>query len=346
MISVPEQYVVNVLYENIYKIKYNKYNKTYNGCCPICREGNSWGKKKRFYYIPNKELAFCHNCGYSKKSLGFIMDVTNKPLHFIVNEIKEFDTEVVIENKKELLSEKKIIDKSLPVDCINLSDISQIQYYKDNAAVKEALKIIDERKLDKGINKPKTFYISLNDPVHKNRLILPFYNEIGEIIFYQSRGLLRKDLFSKPKYLSKVNAERSLYGVQNIDPLLEHIFIFEGPIDSYFCKNGLATCGITENSNRMFTSLQKDQLNKLNLYEKIYVLDNQWLDKAALNKSIILSQNNEKVFIWPKELKKYKDFNEICVKLNRDIIKPEFILKNTYSGLKAKILLTGIKNNC
>ena len=96
----------------------------------------------------------------------------------------------------------------------------------------------------------------------------------------------------------------------------------------------------------MFTSLQKDQLNKLNLYEKIYVLDNQWLDKAALNKSIILSQNNEKVFIWPKELKKYKDFNEICVKLNRDIIKPEFILKNTYSGLKAKILLTEIKNNC
>tara|TARA_X000001316_G_C921331_1_gene35683 strand:+ start:1305 stop:2345 length:1041 start_codon:yes stop_codon:yes gene_type:complete len=346
MISVPEQYVVNVLYENIYKIKYNKYNKTYNGCCPICREGNSWGKKKRFYYIPNKELAFCHNCGYSKKSLGFVMDVTNKPLHFIVNEIKEFDTEVVIENKKETVEEKKIIDKSLPEDCINLSDTSQIEYYKDNTAVKEALSIINKRKLDKGINKPKTFYISLNDPVHKNRLILPFYNEIGEIIFYQSRGLLRKDLFSKPKYLSKVNAERSLYGVQNIDSSLEHIFIFEGPIDSYFCKNGLATCGITENSNRMFTSLQKDQLNKLNLYEKIYVLDNQWLDKAALNKSIILSQNNVKVFIWPKELKKYKDFNEICVKLNRDIIKPEFILKNTYSGLKAKILLTEIKNNC
>jgi hypothetical protein len=274
------------------------------------------------------------------------MDITNKPLHFIVNEIKEFDTEVVIENKKEPVEEKKIIDKSLPEDCINLSDISQIEYYKDNTAVKEALTIINKRKLDKGINKPKTFYISLNDPVHKNRLILPFYNEIGEIIFYQSRGLLRKDLFSKPKYLSKVNAERSLYGVQNIDSSLEHIFIFEGPIDSYFCKNGLATCGITENSNRMFTSLQKDQLNKLNLYEKIYVLDNQWLDKAALNKSIILSQNNEKVFIWPKELKKYKDFNEICVKLNRDIIKPEFILKNTYSGLKAKILLTEIKNNC
>ena len=344
MISVPEQYVVNVLYENIYKIKYNRYNKTYNGCCPICREGNSWGKKKRFYYIPDKELAFCHNCGYSKKSLGFVMDVTNKPLHFIVNEIKEFDTEVVVENKKEPIEEKKVIDKSLPEDCINLSDESQVEYYKDNIAVKEALKVIKERRLDKGINKPKTFYISLDDKVHKNRLILPFYNEQGEIIFYQSRGLLRKDLFSKPKYLSKVNAERSLYGVQNIDPSLEHIFIFEGPIDSYFCKNGLATCGITENSNRMFTQLQKDQLNKLNFYDKVYVLDNQRLDKASLNKSLILADNNEKIFIWPEELKKFKDFNEICVTGLRDKIKPEFILKNTYSGLKAKILLTKIKN--
>ena len=27
MIVIPEQYVINVLYENIYKISYNKYNK-------------------------------------------------------------------------------------------------------------------------------------------------------------------------------------------------------------------------------------------------------------------------------------------------------------------------------
>ena len=343
MISVPEQYVIDVLYENVYKISYNKYTKTYNGCCPICKEGGSWGKKKRFYYIPNKELAYCHNCGYSKKALVFITEVTNKPLHFIINEIKDFDTEIVIDKKEETV--KKEINKSLPEDCINLSDTSQIEYYKDNPAVKEALKIINERKLDKGINKPKTFYISLTDPVHKNRLILPFYNEIGEIIFYQSRGLLRKDLFAKPKYLSKVNAERSLYGVQNIDSSLEQIFIFEGPIDSYFCKNGLATCGITENGSKMFTTLQKDQMNKLNFYEKIYVLDNQWLDKAALNKSIILAGSNEKVFVWPKELKTFKDFNEICIAGNKDKIKPEFILKNTYSGLKAKLLLTEIKNS-
>ena len=89
----------------------------------------------------------------------------------------------------------------------------------------------------------------------------------------------------------------------------------------------------------------KEQMNKLNLYEKIYVLDNQYCDMAALNKSIILAENGNKVFIWPKELKQFKDFNDVCVIGNKDKIKPEFILKNTHSGLKAKLLLTEIKNS-
>jgi len=344
VIVVPEQYTIQVLYENIYKITYNKYSHSYNGCCPICKEGSSWGKKKRFFYIPKKDLAYCHNCGYSKKTLGFLLDVTNKPLHFLINEIKNFDVEIQMP-REEVKEVKKVIDKSLPDDCINLSDTSQVEYYKDNAAVVAALNLIKTRKLDKGINKPKTFYISLNDPVHKNRLILPFYDDNGDIIFYQSRGLMKKDLYERPKYLSKVGAERSLYGMQNINTDLDYVFIFEGPIDSYFVENGLATCGITERSDKMFTVLQKQQINKLNLYEKIYVLDNQRCDRAALLKSISLADSGEKVFIWPKELKQFKDFNDICVIGNKDKIRPEFILKNTYSGLKAKLLLTEIKNH-
>ena len=344
MVVVPEQYIVNVLYENIYKISYNKYNHTYNGCCPICKEGDSWGKKKRFYYIPNKELAYCHNCGYSKKPLTFISDITNKPLQDIISEIKNFEVEIddIIEETPQV---RKTIDFSLPEDCINLFDTNQVNYYKDNKIVKLALDVIKSRRLDKGINKPNAIYVTLKDIVHKNRLILPFYDKDQKIIFYQSRGLTKKDLYERPKYLSKVNSERSLYGIHNLNVNLDNVFIFEGPIDSYFVENGLATCGITENTDKMFTALQKEQINKLNLYEKIYVLDNQYIDKAALSKSIILVDNNEKVFIWPKELKKFKDFNDICVLGKKDKIKPEFILKNTYSGLKAKLLLTEIKNN-
>jgi hypothetical protein len=74
-------------------------------------------------------------------------------------------------------------------------------------------------------------------------------------------------------------------------------------------------------------------------------LDNQWNDNASLNKSFLLADSNEKIFIWPDELKEYKDINEFCVKNNTDAIDPQFIVDNTYSGLKAKIILTKIKNN-
>ena len=345
MVPVPEQYVIQVVYEHVYKVTYNKFNKTYNGCCPICKEGDSWGRKKRFYYIPSKELTYCHNCGYSKKPLKFIADVTNKPLQVIINEIKDFDVEIQLDEPKQEV--KKVIQtETLPKDCINLLDSSQVEYYKDNPVVTMALHCIKTRRLDKGINKPKTFYLSLNDPVHKNRLVLPFYDEFDNIIFYQTRGLVNKDLHERPKYLSKMNAERSLYGIHNINPEIDSVFIFEGPIDSYFVENGIATCGITERSSKIFTSLQKQQISKLNFYDKVYVLDNQYKDTAALNKSIILADNGEKVFIWPDELKRFKDFNDICVAGNRDKIKPEFIIKNTYSGLQAKLLLTKIKNAC
>ena len=345
MVPVPEQYVIKILYENIYKITYNKFNQTYNGCCPICKEGDSWGKKKRFYYIPKKELAYCHNCGYSKKPLPFIGDITNKPLQAIVNEIKEFDVDVLPNVKEEQEVKKVVNTETLPRDCINLSDKAQLEFYKDNPVVTMALHCIKSRRLDKGINSPKTFYLSLNDPVHKNRLVLPFYDENDRIIYYQTRGLINKDLHERPKYLSKMNTEKCLYGIHNINPNIDSVFIFEGPIDSYFVENGLATCGITERSNKIFTARQKEQINRLNFYDKVYVLDNQYKDTAALNKSIILAENNEKVFIWPKELKRFKDFNDICTAGNLDKIKPEFILKNTYSGLKAKLLLTDIKNS-
>lgn len=342
MIPVPEQYVVQTFYKCVSFPSFNKYTNVYNGSCPFCKEGKSYGKKTRFFYLPKKELAYCHNCGYSKKAFNFVLDVTGKPFNEIIAEIKALDTSVVpiVEEKKEANQ----VNKSLPDDCINLTDKNQLEFHKDNPIVNVCLKFIKDRKLNEAINKPITYYLSLVDKVHKNRLILPFYDANGDIIFYQTRTLLEKDSFQKPKYLSKVGAEKSLYGVHNLDLFHDYVYIFEGPIDSYFIKNGLAVCGIQEDSNRTFNDLQQKQLAQLTTFKKVWCLDNQWNDNASLKKSISLVDNNELVFIWPEMFKTYKDLNEVCIKFNLNSINPELVIKNTYSGLKAKILLTNIKN--
>lgn len=342
MVPIPEQYIIQTFYRHVSFPSFNKYTHVYNGSCPFCKEGKSYGKKTRFFFIPKKEICYCHNCGYSKKPFNFILDVTGKPFNEIINEVKNFEQVDLPTPVKEI--EVKTVSKSLPDDCINLNDKNQIDFYKDNVVVKTCLDFIKQRRLDTAVNRPKNFYISLKDKVHKNRLVLPFYDTEGDIIFYQTRTILQSDSYKKPKYLSKVGAEKSLYGIHNLDIFHDNVYIFEGPIDSYFILNGLAICGIQEDSSRSFNDLQTSQLANLTSHRKIWCLDNQWNDTASLKKSTVLVDAGESVFIWPEQFKGYKDINEICIKFGRDSINPELIIKNTHSGLKAKIILTKIRN--
>jgi len=343
VISVPEPFIVQTFYQNVAFTSHNKYSGTFNGSCPFCKEGKSYGKKTRFFYIPKKNICYCHNCGYSKRPLNFILDVTGKSLIEIINEVKELDN-ITITGEKEENPTQIRVTKSLPDDCVNLTDQSQLLFHKNNPIVQQCISFIKSRRLDTAVNRPNTYYVSLNDPVHKNRLVLPFYDQEGDIIFYQTRTILQKDTYKKPKYLSKIGSEKSLYGIHKLEIFHDNVYIFEGPIDSYFVENGLAVCGIQDDSYRAFNDLQQIQINQLMSFNKIWCLDNQWNDNASLKKSLILLDNNENVFIWPENFKKFKDFNDICVATKKDKISPEFITKNTYSGLKAKILLTNIRN--
>ena len=49
--KLPEDYIVEKFYQFVGKPSKNRYNNTYQGSCPMCREGNSWLKKKRFYFF-------------------------------------------------------------------------------------------------------------------------------------------------------------------------------------------------------------------------------------------------------------------------------------------------------
>ena len=125
---------------------------------------------------------------------------------------------------------------------------------------------------------------------------------------------------------------------------LDYIFIFEGPIDSCFLKNGVGVTGIQERSKQTINELQKKQLDQYKFHKQIFILDSQWQDEASLRKTKILLQQNEKVFLWPEMLgKKFKDFNDICINTKRDFIKPEIILNHTFEGVKGLVQLSKIK---
>lgn len=327
MLLLPEDYIVEKFYRFVGAPERNRYNNTYQGSCPICREGTSWLRKRRFYFIPNKNLVYCHNCGYKTSPLKWIRDVTGLSFDEIKNELNCSFVEI---SAFDVQQEKKFIVETLPKDSINLYDKTQTDYYKNNSVMKKALDLIQSRKLDIAINRPKSVYLSLTDKVHKNRLILPFFDENGKIVYYQTRTILESDNLCKPKYISKIGADKTIFNIDKVDPNFEYIFVFEGPINSCFVKNGVAVGGIQENSYQLYTTKQQEQIDKFPFHKKIWILDSQWKDKAAFNKTKKLLELKESVFLWKEDIgNRFKDFNDIAISNNINEITYDFILKYT-----------------
>lgn len=340
MVEIPSDYVISKFYEFGYKVNYNTHGNTYSCCCPICREGKSWGHKKRCFYIPENDIIYCHNCGWSSKPYRWIKEVSGLSFNQMVDEIEKGNYGMINVMDLGEKEEKQKIVSSLPLDCINLFDKNQTDYYQNNKTVQKALSYIKERQLDVAVNRPDAFYLSLKDKIHDNRLVIPFKDESRKIVYYQSRRILEDE---SPSYLSKDGGDRSVFGVERVSSDLDKIFIIEGPLDACFVKNGLGLGGITK-GEQLFTCYQQEQMDALNFFERIWVLDSQWVDKTAREKTLKLIEMGEKVFVWPEyDGKRFKDINAVCMAYNLNEYPTDLILKNTYKGLGATVKMKLIK---
>ena len=314
----------------------------YQCSCPVCRETL---KKKRCYYIPENDNIYCHNCGWSSKPWKWIIEVSGCTNQDIINEVKDYDVTIDIGKKEEVLV--KVQAATLPEDSINFSDNFQLDYYADNNVITASKHIIKSRRLDTAVNRPDNLYVSLKDKVHKNRIVIPFVNERGEVEFYQTRTVLDRDNKDRPKYLGKVGAEKTLFNIDKVSSDHDKVYIFEGPLNAFFTKNSVAVAGITERG-KSFTARQEEQYSgHLKWYDKVWILDSQWVDRASLIKSEVLLKQGESVFIWPEKFgKRFKDFNDIAMHCKVDEISWNFIEKHTYRDLEGIIKMTQIKKYC
>jgi len=314
-VRLPDQYILNkfLIYAGL---PVKRYNGTYNACCPVCREGNSWGKKKRLFYYPDTRSFYCFNCQEGWSPLRWIELVGHQSQEEIEQEAKteNFSREIELSPYEKEYVHKKII---LPKDSINVLDPLQQKFYKNNKSFGKALEYIKTRRLDTAINRPDTYFISLTDKVYKDRLCIPFRDLDNKIIFFQCRALGEEE----PRYLGKYG-DKSVFGVDKIDQNFEYLFMFEGPIDSMFVKNGLGITGLTLTGN------QRDQLLPFLTHEEVWVLDNLRFakDKETRTKYEELIHKGHKVFNW-RNLP-YKDLNEWAVKEGFDELPTEEIIKN------------------
>jgi hypothetical protein len=158
------------------------------------------------------------------------------------------------------------------------------------------------------------------------RLLIPFINEDKMVHAYQGRAIGKSDV----KYITIVLNDNipKLYGLDALDKN-KKIYVVEGPIDSMFIPNSVATAGGDLVS--AISALPKDNV--------VVVYDNEPRSRDTIKKLDKAVINGYNVVVWPDNLD-HKDINDMSLAgLSSDFIK-HIIDTNTYRDLAAKMALT------
>ena len=305
--------------------------------CPLCGDSQKSKKKKRFYFYTKKGNlnVHCKNCGYSHSFWTFMKEVfpneygaytkdqmkhrltalnpSSKPF------IQKADATYTQSNKDAEKSSTSVLDGVLPL--LSLSDSHKAKTYLKSRLFTDdmmsRLLYTDNFKL--------TCESLTKEPMNEGfpedgRIIIPFYDKEGDIKALQGRSLSNKGL----RYITIKATEESdkIYGLDRLNNK-KTSYCVEGPLDSLFIDNCLATCD---------PNLQRSNADVL-------IWDNEPRSKEIVHFMESAINAKKKVVIWPTSPDQKEDINDIIMKGFTPEELMYIINERTYSGLKAKLEL-------
>jgi transcription elongation factor Elf1 len=306
-----------------------KKDDLYNFRCPLCGDSQKNKTKARGFVYRKKNDYFymCHNCGASTTFYNFLDKVDPTLVkEYALERYKNGETANNNYPKpefSEFKAEKPIFKKALGLPSIE--SLPEAHFAKN---------YVQQRRIPQNIQSQlyyaedfATFIQSLGiqkDGLHKEdkRLVIPFYDKEKNLIAIQGRSLGE----SKLRYITlKLNDDnQKVYGLDRIDQD-KMICVVEGPIDSMFLDNAVATAD---------SNLQ----SITNIFDKskvTLVFDNEPRNKEIVNKIDAAIDAHFNVVIWPEFIVE-KDINDMILSgFSPDEIQ-DIIDKNTFINLRAK----------
>ena len=307
-----------------------KKDNLYNFRCPLCGDSSKNKTKARGYVYEKKNNYFfmCHNCGASISFYNFLEKVDP-------NLVKEYALERYKNGEHgnsnyqkptfdEFKTETPKFRKKLEIPSIeSLPEAHFAKAYVQSRKIPEAfhsdLYFAEDFKgfVEKlGIEKEG---LKEDDP----RLVIPFYDEEKNLVAFQGRALGE----SKLRYITvKTDKDNhKLFGTDRINQE-EMIYVVEGPIDSMFLENAVATA----DSNLMAASKHFDK-SKI-----VLVYDNEPRNKELHKQMDKAIEEHYNVVIWPEMIQE-KDVNDMVLNgFSPDEIQ-DIISKHTFVNLRAKM---------
>ena len=307
-----------------------KKDDLYNFRCPLCGDSQKNKTKCRGYVFRKKNDYFymCHNCGASTTFYNFLKQVDpNLIQEYQLERYKNGETGNNNYTKPEFEEYKQEAPKfKKALELPSIDSLPEGHFAKN---------YVQQRRIPEAFSSQlfyaedfKQFIETLGiqkDGLHKDdkRLVIPFYDKEKNLIAVQGRSLGE----SKLRYITlKLHDDnKKVYGLDRIDTD-KLVYVVEGPIDSMFLENAVATAD--SNLESITDVLDKSKV--------ALVFDNEPRNKEIVAKMEKAIDNHFNVVIWPEMIEK-KDINDMILDgFSPDEIQ-DIIDNNTFVNLRAKM---------
>ena len=304
----------------------------WNFSCPVCGDSAKDKTKARGYIYRKKEHIFfmCHNCHTSTTFQKFLKD-EDPTLYrdYVLESFVQSNTTNTVVDATDFVS-KPVFKKQptlLHSDAVRINGLNPYH---------PARKYLEDRKVpidDLWYAEDFANFVSVTFPAHAKtlykepRIIIPFYHKDGHLLGIQGRSL---DRHSKIKYITIKSEEENpkIFGWNKLN-LDVPIYVVEGPIDSLFLHNCVATMDAS-----LFTAPNIIGLDK----KYIFVYDNEPRNKQIVSNMRKTIGRGFDICIWPDIIKE-KDINEMVLSGLSPAALQHIIDTNTYEGLIATMKL-------
>ena len=299
--------------------------------CRECGDSEKNKYKARAYFIEKDNAVFyyCHNCGYSSEFFNWLKDFDNSLYKQHLLDKLGNSSVRTDEPKKQKIVYKSSLDDLIKI--IDLPETHKARIYLENRKLPrdkiEELYFCDKFKEWTNKQIPNKFSKEAikND---ESRIIIPFYDKSNNFFAYQGRSLLNeKNRTIRYITIMLDETKPKLYGLDKIDFNYRYV-VLEGPFDSMFLDNALASAG-----GKILNELKKA---KCNLDNAVIVYDNEPRNKEVCENIHKAIKAKIKTVIWPEYVKE-KDINLMILNgYTKDKIQ-EIIKENTYKDIEAEL---------
>lgn len=301
----------------------------WNFSCPVCGDSQKDKLKARGYVYKRKQhFGFmCHNCGASMSLPKFIKYVD--PHLYSDYQLETFvkpDTSKAV--KITDFVTKPTFNVSSAPRSILLTDASSVSSLSKQHPARLYL---DSRKVpvsnlyytDDFAKFIKDLFPQYDKTLHKEpRIVIPFYDQSGRLLGVQGRAIGP----SKIKYITIKGNEDDpkIFGWDRLD-VSKNVYVVEGPIDSLFITNCVATMDAALYHAPSIIGVDK---------QYTFVYDNEPRNKQIVSNIRKTIDKGYNVCIWPSDMPG-KDINEFILAGMRPAVIQHIIDNNTHQGLIA-----------